>query len=91
MDNKPFSRDNTKEYNCEPESDFSGEGKPNSTETRLKELNLKKGQKFLFIFDFGDEHHFGIKVEDFGEFEKSKKYPLILNETGKVPKQYEEQ
>jgi len=45
-------------------------------------------QKFLFVFDFGDDHQFGINVEGFGEAEKGKEYPCILEEKGKAPRQY---
>lgn len=88
MNNKPFSRNKKMEYSCCPEGDWFIEEKPNSTKTKLKNLNLKKRQKFLFVFDFGDDHQFGIKVEDFGVAEKEKKYPLVLEEIGKAPKQY---
>lgn len=89
FDNIPYSKDRSKEYSCDAESpDYYGEGKPKSTKTKLKDLNLKKNQKFLFIFDFGDDHQFGINVEGFGEVERSKKYPLILQEKGKAPRQY---
>ncbi|MFZ3076894.1 MAG: hypothetical protein WA139_00380 [Candidatus Aenigmatarchaeota archaeon] len=89
FDNKPFSQNRKMEYssNTEEVDEF---GKPNSTDVKLKNLKFRKGQKILFIFDFGDEHRFGIKVEGFGETQKGKKYPLILEEKGKAPEQYEE-
>jgi hypothetical protein len=91
MDNKPYSQNRKMEYHCSPEGeiDFFGEGKPNSTETKLKDLNLKKNQKFLFVFDFGDDHMFSIKVDDFSETKNGIKYLAILEEIGKVPEQYE--
>jgi hypothetical protein len=92
MDNKPYSKDRKMEYHCEPEGEmeFFNEGKPNSTNTRLKDLNLKKKQKFLFVFDFGDDHMFSIKVEDFSEAKEGIKYPVILEQKGKSPEQYED-
>ncbi len=88
FDNLPYSRDRRMEYSCSTEEDpFDGE-RPNSTSTKLSKLNLKKGQKFLFIFDFGDDQRFGIEVDGFGEVTRGKRYPLILEEKGKAPKQY---
>ena len=88
MDNKPYSQNRKMEYASHPEKDFLTGSKPNSTETKLKDLNLKKGQRFLFLFDFGDDHNFNIKVEDFSESKEGEKYPKILEEIGKAPKQY---
>lgn len=88
FDNVPYSKSRKMEYSCDPEPDMSGGTKPNSTKTKLKDLNLKKNQKFLFVFDFGDDQQFGINVESFGEIEKGRKYPVILEEKGKAPKQY---
>jgi len=90
FDNKPFSQNRKMEYSSNTE-EVDEYGKPNSTGAKLKELKLKKGQKILFIFDFGDDHYFGIKVEGFGETQKGKKYPLILKEKGKAPEQYSEE
>lgn len=50
--------------------------------------NVKKGQRFLFVFDFGDDHHFSIKVEGFREMKTSTGYPLILEKKGKTPEQH---
>lgn len=87
LDNKPYSQNRKMEYSSNTE-EVDEYGKPNSTGAKLKVLNLKKGQKILFIFDFGDDHYFGIKVEGFGEAQKGKQYPLILEEKGKAPEQY---
>ncbi|OGJ22064.1 hypothetical protein A3K73_08640 [Candidatus Pacearchaeota archaeon RBG_13_36_9] len=88
MDNKPYSKNTKMEYTNNPYPDIFNSQKPNSADTALKELALKNNQKFLFVFDFGDDHQFGIKVEGFGEAEAGKEYPLILEEKGKAPRQY---
>ncbi len=88
FDNKPYSKNLKMEYSCDTEADTFAGQRPKSTKTKLKNLKLKGKQKFLFIFDFGDDHHFSIKVEGFGEAVIGKKYPLILEEKGKAPKQY---
>lgn len=88
FDNVPYSKNRKKEYSCDPNPDTFGGAKPNSSNIKLKDLNLKTSQKFLFVFDFGDDHQFGINVEGFGEIVKGKKYPIIIEEKGKAPKQY---
>ena len=88
MDNRPYSQDRKMEYSSHPEGDWFTGKKPNSTKTKLKDLKLEKKQKFLFIFDFGDDHMFSIKVQDFSEVKEGIKYPLILEKNGESPEQY---
>lgn len=88
LDNKPYSKNRRIVYSCDTSPDMYDRSKPNSTRKKLKDLFLKKNQKFLFIFDFGDDHFFGIKVIGFGEAISGEKYPLIIEEKGKAPKQY---
>jgi len=89
FDNVPYSENKDMEYTCDDEVDVSLDGsRPNSSGVKLMSLNLKKNQKFLFVFDFGDDHQFGISVKGFGEVEKGKKYPAVLEENGKAPRQY---
>ena len=89
MDNIPFSRTADREYSCSPKSLIEIDGvMRKSTKTKLKQLNLKEGQKFVFIFDFGDKHRFRITVNGFSESGKEEKYPKILEEKGRAPKQY---
>lgn len=89
FDNIPYSGNAKMEYCSDPEARDPFDTKEvNSTDIKLKELNLKKNQKFLFIFDFGDDHHFNIKVKGFGKAQKGKIYPLILEEEGSAPRQY---
>jgi hypothetical protein len=91
MDNIPFSRDANMEYSCNPKSLIEIDGiMRKSTKTKLRELNLKEGKKFVFIFDFGDKHRFRITVEGFSEAKEGIKYPVILEQKGKSPKQYED-
>lgn len=83
LDNIPFSRNEEMEY-----STANGESGPHTTDVELKELGLQKGQKICFVFDFGDEHRFGITVDSFGEVHQGKKYPAILEAKGRAPEQY---
>lgn len=87
MDNKPNSENKEMEYSCDTDPDFLDEPRKSSN-ISLKKLNLKKAQNFLFVFDYGDNHHFRIMVNGFGETQKGRRYPLILEENGKAPNQY---
>ena len=96
FDNKPYSKNRNMEYTFNPEPDdspidfFGDFGEPHSTKTKLKDLTLQKNQKFLFVFDFGDDHHFSVRVVGFGNVQKGLKYPLVLEVKGNAPEQYPE-
>jgi len=62
------------------------EGK--STTIMLKDLHLSPNQSFKFLFDFGDDHVFKIKVTSFTKGQKDALYPLISKSKGEAPKQY---
>ena len=54
----------------------------------LKKLKLTKGQKFKYVFDFGDEWEFQCKV--LRELEEDTKTPLVIRSVGESPEQYPE-
>lgn len=54
----------------------------------LKKLQLAKGQKFKYVFDFGDEWEFQCKV--LRELEEDTKTPLVIRSVGEPPEQYPE-
>ena len=96
FDNKPYSKNRDMEYTFNPAPDdslidfFGGFGEPRSTKTKLKDLSLRENQKFLLVFDFGDDHHFSVQVIGFGNVQKGLKYPLVLEAKGNAPEQYPE-
>lgn len=49
---------------------------------------LTAGHEFLYLFDFGDEHLFSVRVVGFGEVKKGEKYPKLVHADGKAPPQY---
>jgi len=87
MDNKSCSKNRDMEYSCDTEPDLFDEERK-SSHTPLKALNLKQDQKFLFLFDCGDDHRFEITVEGFSNIKKRTRHPVILEEKGKAPNQY---
>jgi hypothetical protein len=83
MDNKFNSMEPDAEFTCP----YEPEGRK-TADIAVGAFALKKGQKFAYLFDFGDNHRFEIEVFDFGKVEKVKKYPVLLESKGKSPEQY---
>ena len=58
-------------------------------ETALSSLDLKPDQRFLYLFDYGDEWRFNVKVDKIGaENEPGVEYPRITEAVGDPPPQY---
>lgn len=94
MDGKAWSEDKSKEYTCpealEEAEDFYGH-RPKTADVKIKDLNLQCGQRFLYIFDFGDDHRFRIEGIGFGEAKDSENYPKLLESKGKSPQSQAEE
>lgn len=68
---------------------FSSKTEPGDRLTKkytLKKLHLAKGQKFKYVFDFGDEWEFQCKV--LRELEQDTNLPLVIRRVGESPEQY---
>lgn len=60
-----------------------------STESAiLDDLNLRVGQKFEYVFDFGDEWWHEITVEKIDPSEPDAPYPRLVGQRGSSPPQY---
>lgn len=57
-----------------------------SVATLLGELDLRKGQKFNYLFDFGDMWEFDIRVLEIREGEVE--MPEVIRAVGEAPEQY---
>ena len=58
------------------------------TRTSINSLDLKKGQSFGYLFDFGDDwYHRGIVIA-IDEKTPAGKYPKVTERVGKSPPQY---
>jgi hypothetical protein len=66
---------------------FQDDGDINAAKTQLGDLHLEPGQKFFYLFDFGDEWWHEIALENISEPDK-KKYPRIIDSMGQSPDQY---
>ncbi|WP_186804742.1 plasmid pRiA4b ORF-3 family protein [Limihaloglobus sulfuriphilus] len=77
----------THPYACEYEGPFKCEA-DNASKATIKSLNLRKGQVFFYLFDFGDSWWHEITVENANEPADNDKYPRIVEEKGPSPEQY---
>jgi len=59
---------------------------PYANKKKLVSLNLEKGKKFMYLFDFGDEWRFTISLEK--ETNDVTKEPVIIQSKGEAPLQY---
>jgi hypothetical protein len=66
---------------------FALEPGDESTETRLDELELQRGQKIAYVFDFGDEWRVDLRVRQIAPADDGP-YPRILASKGEAPPQY---
>ena len=86
MDGKFRNGDPDMEYTCP----FEPEGRKTVDKAKLGFFGFKTGDKFAYLFDFGDCHEFEIEVVGFGIVEKDKDYPLVIESKGKSLEQYPE-
>jgi len=68
-------------------SPYEEEG-PHVDEVRIGELGLVKGQTFLYLFDYGDEWHFRVTLEEIRQNKPHPKRPQIVERKGASPEQY---
>jgi Plasmid pRiA4b ORF-3-like protein len=56
---------------------------------RLRIRDAPAGREFLFLFDYGDEWHFGVRLVRTGEAPNSGvRYPQVVASHGQAPPQY---
>ncbi len=57
--------------------------------TEIDSLGLKKGQEFMYLFDYGDEHRFRVKVDAVNAVaDPDAVYPRVVESVGDAPEQY---
>jgi len=84
MSNKPFDKES--EYNLPDPDDYRWE--TDATRIRIDTLHLKSGQKFLYLFDYGDEVFHEVEVIKIIEEVPEGAYPRVVKKKGKSPPQY---
>ena len=83
LDGKKYSRNWDQVYNCPR----SGDG--NSTaDAIIGQLGLQRGQIILYLFDFGDEWEFSVKLEEVLQKGTKLPHPKIIEFKGEAPEQY---
>ncbi|MFH0955086.1 MAG: hypothetical protein V1777_03195 [Candidatus Micrarchaeota archaeon] len=83
---KPYSHNPELEFTRSKETAEQTGAK--TADVPLKGLGLKKGQKFCYVYDFGDDHQFQINVIGFGKIQPKEKYPKLIKKNGESIKQY---
>jgi len=78
MNNRAWDED--WEYVC-PDGELDGE-RGFSSEAKLSKFHLTKGSKFLYIFDFGDDWRFQIRV--LRVIDAPVKEPSVIKSVGKI-------
>lgn len=84
MSNKPYDRES--EYTC-PDPDMDETSRP-VTRIRIDSLYLHPGQRFLYLFDYGDEWWHDVELMEIKAQTSQGKYPRIVKKQGKSPPQY---
>lgn len=68
--------------------DLEPTGAGSVKKTKISEVWQNIGDKMMFLFDYGDNWQFIVKLVGFGERKPKQKYPRILKRVGRAPKQY---
>ncbi len=83
LSGKPWDRPS--EYARLPDPPIGGR-KRGADDLRVGDAPARK--EFLFLFDYGDEWHFGVKLVRTGEVEPGARYPRVVASQGEAPPQY---
>ena len=87
MDNRVWSRNLYACYWSDPdEEEMDGNVNPSTYEVTLRSLKLSEGQKFLYLFDFGDEWRFSCRV--LKVLDEQTKDAQVVRSVGEPPEQY---
>jgi len=78
MNNRAWDEDAV--YIC-PEGELNG-SRGFTTKAKLSKFRLSKGSRFLYIFDFGDDWRFSIKV--LHVVEEATPKPIVLKRVGEI-------
>ena len=86
LSGKPW--DDATEYARSPSPD---DNRPVRAADRLRIRDAPAGKEFLFLFDYGDEWHFGVKLIGTGQPPgATARYPRLVATHGDAPPQYPE-
>ncbi|GEM_PF-3165400 len=81
--------DTASEYAMHPDTPAPGEQAPGQAgTTTCNSLGLQVGHTFLYLFDYGDEHHFDIQVDSISPSDRHPETPRIERLPLNPPEQY---
>ena len=63
---------------------------PSAARVKIGDLNLRTRQRFLYLFDYGDEHRFEVQLVGVNPDAPKGKYPRVVERNGENPPQYGE-
>jgi len=69
-------------------NDFALETQRDVRRVTIEELGLKVGKQFMYLFDYGDEWRFKVKVTAVNPDAPDADYPRIVQSVGNAPPQY---
>jgi hypothetical protein len=81
MSNRAWDR--ATEY-ASPQADGSS-----ATKVKVGDLRLRMKQRFLYLFDYGDEHRFEVQLVALNPDAPEDRYPKLVESQGEDPSQYE--
>jgi hypothetical protein len=86
LSGKPW--DDASEYALSPSPDPAG-GRRARPADRLRIRDVPAGKEFLFLFDYGDEWHFGVRLVPTATApQPDVRYPRVVTSHGQAPAQY---
>jgi Plasmid pRiA4b ORF-3-like protein len=81
--------DDATEYALSPSPDPAGGGRRARSADRLRIRDVPADKEFLFLFDYGDEWHFGVRLVRSGKVPNpGVRYPQVVASHGQAPPQY---
>ena len=86
MDNRAWSQNPKACYWSNGDDGMTVNVNPGTNEVSLRDVQLTVGQKFLYLFDFGDEWRFSCRVLKI--LDEQTKKPQVVRSVGGAPKQY---
>ena len=87
LSGKPW--DEATEYALSPSPDPAGGGRRARAADQLRIRDVPAGKEFLFLFDYGDEWHFGVRLVRSGKAPNpGLRYPQVIASHGQAPPQY---
>ncbi len=64
------------------------DSRSSAARVRIGDLGLRMKQRFLYLFDYGDEHHFEVQLVGINPDAPREQYPRVVERHGKNPPQY---